>query len=116
MRRFAAALLLSMFALACWAGTTAKSAEYTTSVHVTASHMVLEGNSIAHHQHLGVVIEGKKYELESIRAVNSLLMLGDYKAKLVKDIHGTTYDSWQVYEFLLPDNKTRQFLVVGTSE
>jgi hypothetical protein len=45
-----------------------------------------------------------------------LLALGDYKAKLVKDEHKTTYGSNQVYEFLFPDKKTRQFTVVGQTE
>jgi hypothetical protein len=44
------------------------------------------------------------------------LALGDYKAKLVKDEHESAYDSYQVYEFLLPDKKTRKFVVVGQSE
>jgi hypothetical protein len=79
--------------------------------------MVLECNSSGHHQKLNVVVDDKRYELESIEAPNSLLMLGDYKARLLKDLHGAgTYDSWRVYEFSLPDKRKRQFLVVGQSE
>jgi len=44
------------------------------------------------------------------------LALGDYKAKLVRDEHKTSYESAQVYEFLFPDKKTRRFEVVGQSE
>jgi hypothetical protein len=91
--------------------------EYNLDVHVSASRMVLEGHSIGHHQNLSVLIDGKKYELESIDATNTLLMLGDYKARLVKDHHGSgDYDVWRIYELQLPDKKTRQFLVVGQSE
>jgi hypothetical protein len=89
-------------------------AEYTTNVHVSSSRMVWEG-SPAFSQKLDVVIEGKRCELFSSN-VNALLALGDYKAKLVRDEHRTGYDSFQVYEFLLPDKKTRKFTVVGLTE
>jgi hypothetical protein len=92
-----------------------KTADYTITIHVSATRMVLERNSIASNQELNVVIDGKKYELRS-PSVNALLALGDYKAKLVKDDHRTTYDSYQVYEFLFPDGKTRKFDVVGQFE
>jgi hypothetical protein len=91
--------------------------DYNINVHVSATRMVLESNSLAYRQNLNVVVDGKKYELESVDRSNALLMLGDYKARLVKDQHwAATYDSWRVYEFLFPDKKTRQFLVVGESE
>lgn len=78
--------------------------------------MVRHGNS-AYYQNLTVTIDGKKYELESLSAPNTLLMLGNYKARVVKDRHGTgDYESWRVYEFSLPDHRTRQFVVVGLSE
>ena len=38
-------------------------------------------------QSLTVTIDGKKYELESLGRPNPLPMLGDYKARLVKDQH-----------------------------
>lgn len=64
---------------------------------------------------MDVVIQGKKYELRSELSLGKLLVLGNYKAKLVKDDHPTAYDSSQVYEFLFPD-KTRPYVVVGQSE
>jgi hypothetical protein len=76
--------------------------------------MVPEGG--ARFQKLSVVIDGKKCELESDGVPNMLLALGDYKAKLVKDEHKVTYDSYQIYEFLFPDEKTRKFIVVGQME
>ena len=48
--------------------------------------------------------------------MNALLALGDYKAKLVRDDHRSAYDSFQVYEFLFADNKTRKFEVIGMTE
>jgi hypothetical protein len=90
-----------------------KPTDYTITVHVSASHIAFAGTGV---QDLDVVIGAKKYELISDRAVGQLLALGDYKAKLVKDDHKTTYDSYQVYEFLFPDGKTRSFDVVGQIE
>ena len=104
---------LFLFSAIAWAAPN----DYNINVHVSATRMVLERNSAAHHQSLSVVIDGKRYELESLDMPNALLMLGDYKARLLKDQHWVeTYDSWRVYEFLLPDNRKRKFLVVGQSE
>jgi hypothetical protein len=98
-----------------WAGTEPNPADYTINVHVTSSRMMLEGEANAFSQKLNVTINDKKYELRS-SGVNALLALGDYKAKLVRNDHRTAYDSYQVYEFLFPDNKTRRFEVVGVME
>jgi hypothetical protein len=104
----AALLLLSA---PVWAGGDPNPAEYTVNVHVSSS-------STAHYlQELNVVIDGKHYNLESETTfANRLLALGDYKAKLAQDQHTTAYDSYQVYEFLFPDKKTRKFIVVGQTE
>jgi hypothetical protein len=62
-------------------------------------------------QKLEVIIDRRKYELEdstleaNLEAGVTLLALGDYKAKLVRDLHKTTYESSQAYEFLFPDKK-----------
>ncbi len=92
---------------------------YSVNVHVVSSHWVVwPGSSAA--QALNTVIDGKKYELEAPASPNlfdaNLLAPGDYKAKLVRDVHKTTYESSQTYEFLFPDKKTRKFTVVGLSE
>jgi hypothetical protein len=109
--------MASLFLLSAMAWAAPNPSDYNLNVHVNATRMVIEGNSLAHRQNLVVVIDGKKYELESIDIPNALLMLGDYKARLVKDQHWAgTYDSWRVYEFLFDDKKTRQFVVVGESE
>jgi hypothetical protein len=104
-------LMLSAFA---WAGSNANPADYTVNIHVSRSRMVKNG--AAWWQKLDVVIEGKKYQLESEGAPNALLTIGDYKAKLVKDEHRGPVDSFQAYEFLFPDQKTRKFIVVGQTE
>ena len=100
-----------------WSGAQIKPAEYNVNVHVSASRMAVHGNSGAHYQYLTVTIDGKRYEMESIGAVQQLLKLGDYRARLAKDEHGKgDYDSWQVYEFQFPDHRTRRYLVVGQLE
>ena len=84
-------------------------AEYTVNVHVSSSSIGPHGLQV-----LDVVIDGKKYELQSELAVGRLLALGDFKAKLVTN-RKTAYESLQVYEFLFPD-KTRQYEVVGQTD
>jgi hypothetical protein len=87
--------------------------EYSINVHVTSSYFVGGG------QGLDVVINSKKYQLSGFSGATrsaSVLALGDYKAKLIKDEHQTAYDSYQEYEFLFPDKKTRKFLLSGQSE
>jgi hypothetical protein len=87
--------------------------DYPINVHVSSSRYapVSTGNV----EIVSVTINGKKYEL-SDGYVGSLLSLGDYKAKLLKDEHRTPYESFQVYEFLFPDGKTRKFSVTGQFE
>jgi len=108
-------LLLLFFcsALAC-----AGSSDYNVNIHVIATHIVREPGDGARRQELDVIIDGKKLQLESETIPNALLSLGDYKAKQVKNDHwrGATYDSYEVYEVLLPDKNTRRFIVVGQSE
>jgi hypothetical protein len=107
-----------LFLLVCsslaWAG----SGDYNVNIHVAATHMLKEPGDSARRQQLDVIIDGKKLQLESETIPNALLSLGDYKAKQVKNDHwrGATYDSYEVYEVLLPDNNTRRFIVVGQSE
>jgi hypothetical protein len=102
-----AVLLLSALA---WAGGPSHPAEHTINVHVSSSSIDVNLNQV-----LDVVIDGKKYELRSTQSIGMVLALGDYKAKLIKDQHSNGYDSYQLYEFQLPD-KTRQYRVVGQSE
>jgi len=116
MRKITIAFLPLLLSALAWAGTAPNPAEYTVNVHVSASRMVINGRSVAYAQELDVVIDGKKYELESSAFPNALLALGDYKARLVKNERTGTYDSFQVYEFLLPGEQARKFMVVGQTE
>jgi hypothetical protein len=45
-----------------------------------------------------------------------LLILGDYKARLLKDEHKNAYEIYQMYQFLFPDKKTRWYLLAGVWE
>ncbi|MGD0403470.1 MAG: hypothetical protein ABSB66_09745 [Candidatus Acidiferrales bacterium] len=113
MKTAALFVLLLVATLATLARAAPAPDEYSITVHVTSSCFVGGG------QRLDVVINSKKYQLSGFSGATkyaSLLALGDYKAKLVKDQHETAYDSYQEYEFLLPDKKTRKFLLSGQSE
>ena len=108
-------LLLSTYA---WGGsktnpTEPNPADYTIIVHVSACHLSFAPPSVF--QDLDVVINGNKYELQATSS-NGVLALGDYKAKLVQDVHKTAYESSQTYEFLFSDMKVRKFSVIGQTE
>jgi hypothetical protein len=106
-----------------------KPADYTITVHVQSSHMSYECDStlaIGHpdcgkRQHLNVIIDGKKYELDGGQR-DYLLRVGDYKAKVLADDSQDdsspegSYEYRLKYEFLFPNGKTRKYLVVGESE
>lgn len=68
--------------------------EYGITVHVISSHWLLTAspfNTGQAVQKLDVLINGKKYELETSASVDSKQtpVPGDYKAKLVQDEHKT---------------------------
>ena len=85
--------------------------EYSINVHVTSAYLTASGG-----QGMDAVIHAKKYQLGGDPRGGSILALGDYKAKLIKDEHPTAYESDQEYQFLFPDNKTKKFTVIGQSE
>ena len=109
MKKNLLALLLLCSALA-WARSEPNPADYKVNIHVSSSTL----NNV-NQPRLSVIIDGKKCELQGV-TTDALLALGDYKAKLIKDEHKTTYDSYQIYEFLFPDGKTRQYHLVGITE
>ena len=106
-----------LFCGSVWGALPAKQAEYNINVHVSASRTVKNSESAPRHQYLSVTSDGKKYELESVLGVGDVLILGDYKARLVTDKRGRgDYDSRQLYEFQFSDMTTREFDVVGQVE
>jgi len=93
--------------------------EYSINVHVSSSEWVVIPSGIGPvgAQKLNVVIGGKKYELEAdVKGRTALLTLGDYRARLLEDVHKNSYESSQTYEFQFSDGKTRKFVVVGQTE
>jgi hypothetical protein len=117
MRKIAPFVLL--LSALCWAQSS--TGEYPMNVHITSSQWVVVPTTLGLQtaQKLDVTIDGKKYELEAAAAVKppiSLLALGDYKAKLIQDVHKNTYESTQTYELQFSDKKTRKFVVIGQSE
>jgi hypothetical protein len=111
MKRSALLILLLLLALCVTAAPAPD--EYSVTIHVRSSYLLFADGGAS--QMLDTVIDGKKYVLSA--PSNSLLLaLGDYKAKLTKDDHKTSYESNQVYEILFPDKKTRKFFVAGQTE
>jgi hypothetical protein len=116
MRNILAAFFLLLSAL-CWAQSSSR--EYSINVHVTSSEWIVVPSSIGPlaAQKLKVVIDGKKYELEAeAKGRVALLALGDYKAKLIEDVHKNNYEYSQTYELQFSDGKTRKFTVFGQAE
>ncbi|MFZ0663189.1 MAG: hypothetical protein WAM66_10890 [Acidobacteriaceae bacterium] len=95
-----------------------KAGDYPLTVHVARSYLLHAGGAKDGEtfQKLDVLINGKKLQLEALYKHNGLLELGDYKAKLKKNVEKQGYLREQKYEILFPDNKTETFDVVGESE
>jgi hypothetical protein len=97
----------------------AQTADYSTNVHVSSARYVLMEEPVSRDgtfEELSVVIDGQKLQLAVEADRNGLLATGDYKAKLIKDEHKTSYESSKTYEILFPDGRKMKFDVVGQSE
>jgi len=103
------AVVVLLFSALAWARSAPKPTDYNLKVHVSSSRITDRGSL-----RLTVIVDGKKIELSGFGP--SLLVPGDYKAKLVRDDHKNAYDSFQDYEFLFPDGKTREYFLVGITE
>ncbi len=126
------AILMLTPALSWAAKPTPNPADYPITVHVQSSQLTYSclgysGSCSAGQQvqHLTVMVDGKKYELES-GFENYVLRVGDYKARIYvapnkrpgfeKNDTPSAYEYTKSYEFLFPDGKMRQYFVVGESE
>jgi hypothetical protein len=121
MKRIAIAGLLFLTVVA----RTKPQEEYSVNVHVFSSRVFTDprmDGAPEISQMLGVMIDGKKYDLEGPpikrpdRRSVTLLALGDYKAKMLLDEHDAAYEFARVYEILLPDNKKVKLFVVAETE
>jgi len=112
------AMLLSGFSFAEKKPAVANPADFAINVHVVESRMSIDLVPCAQRL-LTVIINQKKYEVWSPTKCTDgkgVLALGDYKAKLVKDVHPTAYQSLQIYQVILPDNTTMNFNIIGLIE
>jgi hypothetical protein len=90
------------------------SADYNLTIHVSQSRI---GTGRANTQELCVLVDGAKYEMESLSNLpKGIVALGDYKAKLVKDQQKPTHEFNRTYELMFPDGSTREFVVTGQVE
>jgi len=103
-------------------------ADYPVPIHVHSSELAvgcrvfIGGCGLELKQHLNVVIDGKKYEMNNTGFADAPLLTGDYKAKLLDEDSPSKYNppkSYEYhlkYEFLFPDGETRKYVVVGASD
>jgi hypothetical protein len=103
-------------------------ADYTETLHVTGSHLVIDASNrnTRPDQRLDVTVDGKKYELygESLsctlplggRCGTGVLRIGDYKARRFYENLKPDYLLSLGYQILLPDGKTIKLFVVGQDE
>jgi hypothetical protein len=117
--KYIAALLLLFVSASATAKDkgTPNPADYPITLHVVSSRLydVCTSNCVWV-QHIVVTMDGKKYELSDTEVRHDLLRLGDYKAKIIKDEQGHTFEYERDYEILFPNGETRKFVVVGESE
>jgi len=110
------ALLLVLFS----ASTSARSLDtsYPLTVTVVSSHVnILCSPGCVYYLGIHALVNGRHLEMQSEKPTwLRLLVLGDYKAKLVSDEHKKPYFFQQAYEFQYPDGATEKFSVIGESK
>lgn len=120
MRRLIVVLMMLSPVMAMGQAKAAK--KFPLTVHVTASRYAVlaaqfgdsGGDAI---DELSVTIEGKKYLLAvPLGLGRSLLLPGDYKARVRSDKHPNPYVVLRQYELLLPDGKTMKAQLMGVME
>jgi hypothetical protein len=119
MKKFLITLLLlqSSFVLAAKDKVAPNPANYPLTIHVACSFLRQEynGTYASAVAHIGVTLNGKLLDLLT-RDSSLPFVLGDYKARLVKDTSPDSYEVQQTYELLLPDGKLRTFAVNGIGQ
>ena len=119
MKKVLTAILLSASAFAWAAEPVPNPADYTIDVHVQSSSVDTEctSNGCAYEQRLTALVNGKSYELLSSPTAHPyLLKLGDYKARISKNMSDQPYEYYTVYEILFTGGKTQTYAVVGDHE
>jgi hypothetical protein len=106
-------LLLTLLSALCWGQSS--SGEYSVDVHVSSSHWLMVPTSIGPSES-EAQRDHQRQKIRTGAKRPTLLALGDYKAKLIEDVHKNSYESTQTYEFQFSDGKTRKFIVVGQTE
>lgn len=96
---------------------------YPIAIRVTSEHWKawLSPNYSDAVLRLKVVIDGKKYTLqsESVRywhTLPSLMTLGRYPARIVREHHASDKEYSVEYALKMPDGTSRKFVVIGESE
>jgi len=87
-------------------------ANYPLTVHVLCSFLVQQVGIGNNFRRIAVTLNGKSLEM-STAGDGSVLALGDYKARLVKDSSPNAYEIEQTYEFLMPSGGLHTFTLTG---
>ena len=102
--------------------------QFPLAVHISASAYPPQspawGSPIAGwYEIVTATINGKHYQLQgptsspkAADCCNGLIDPGDYRGRLMKDEHVTSYESLQKFEILFPDGTMRRFDVISQSE
>ena len=100
-------------------GSSAQTSGDTVAIHVSASRWKLgigPGSTPSPIERLNAVINGKKLQLSGDLSGPDLLIPGDYPALLISERHESADEVRQSYEILLPNNRSRTFVVTGLTE
>lgn len=109
---------------------TVNPSDYNVPVHVVSSRLTTDCRDIlgrvycTRKQDLEVVIDGKKLELLGKFDADAPLRTGDYKARTLTDDAATDSDpvpAYEIdckrsYEFLFPDGKKQNYIIIGETE
>lgn len=124
MRYLIVAILALLPAFAAGQQTNTQAPDYNITVHVEISRLVAlcPDTGCGMVQHLSVVIDGKKFELQSDRAAIHALQLhngfyllraGDYRARILAEDNKRSYEYERIYELSFGDGHTAKYRVVG---
>ena len=113
-------LMLMLMCPVALMGQPAATGGFPLTVHVTGSKWVTMPIGLSPRRpvmQINVLIAGRRFELDAAPDRNEgLLMIGDYKARLIEEEHHTPYEMNQTYLLQFPDGKTQKFYLEGISE
>jgi hypothetical protein len=117
MKKLALALVLLQTSFLLAAADKPNPTDFPMTIHILSSECHTGyGNGLTYtYQVVHVVIDGQPLELTA--NAGGVLALGDYPARVSPSIHSpkswSAYDIVKGYDFLMPDSKTRTFVITA---